>query len=788
MKFTLSWLKEFLITNASLKEIADKLTDIGLEVESLSDKQKELDPFIIAKIIKCDKHPEADKLNICQVQNGKETIQIVCGASNARAGIYVVLAPIGTLIPANALKIKASKIRGIDSFGMLCSAEELGIKAENDGIVELELTDNDIGKKFIEIYQDDPVIDINITPNRADCLGVYGIARDLAASGLGTLKPLEIEEKKEKISSPITVTIEEKNLCLSFIGRYFKNINNKPSPKWLKERLEAVGAKSISAIVDITNYISLSYARPLHAYDADKLSGNLTVALAKDKESFLALNGKTYELDNSILTVRDNNGAVAIAGIIGGENSSCSLDTKNIFLEIALFAKDIVIENGRKLDILSDSRARFERGVDANFLNSAMSLTTKLITEICDGEVSNVISQGQNQVPLLEINFDYNNVENLTGLKIAKLEMQKILANLGFKVNDNQITIPSWRHDIQIEADLVEEIARIYGYNNLPLYKIDNQKQTKESVNNLQNISKSLRNKMAALGLNEAITWSFMSSRKANLFTSINTNLIISNPISSELDYLRPTIIPNLLEAATRNNNRGFADLGLFEIGRIFKGTNPEEQILSIAGIKTGKAVTRNPHEPARDVDVFDCKQLASVVLDKWNLNFDSVKIDNSAPNYYHPGKSAELKLGNKIIGYFGEIHPTITKEFGLDIKAVAFEIFLDNLPAQKEKTTTKKNLILSDFQGSKRDFAFIIDKQVKALEIIKKIKKVNPELIEDVCLFDIYTGKNIEDNKKSIAISVALRALDRTLNEQELENVSKNIISSITELGGNLR
>ncbi len=791
MKFTLSWLKEFLDTNADLKTITDKLTEIGLELESIENPADKLRDFVVAYILDARPHPDADKLQICTVDNGVDKLQIVCGAANARAGIYVVLAPVGTTIPSNNLKIKAAKIRGIDSNGMLCSAEELGLSCKSEGIIEVEASANDIGKKYYQVANlDDPIIDIAVTPNRGDCLGVYGIARDLSAAGIGRLKPINLPSISEDISNPLTVSVSEASLCPKFIYRYFSNVQNKPSPSWLKNRLNAVGVNSVSALVDITNYISLSFARPLHVYDADKINGSLTVRKARDGEIISALNNKSYNLTASDLIVADTKEPVALAGIIGNVNSSCSLDTKNVLLEIALFDRNIVAESGRRLDILTDSRSRFERGIDPNFMEQADLIASGLILSLCGGQASKeiCINNLDNKPKLLD--FNYNLVEKLTGIKTSPEKISEILIALGFNSKEGVFEVPSWRNDVTCTQDLVEEFARIYGYSHIPTLSLPKDNNLlQDNSNGFYSKLSNARISLVEQGLSEVITWSFMSSKKASLFTDIKENLKLLNPISSELDYLRPSAIPNLLDAIVSNNSRGYQDLGLFELGNNFTGTKPENHIYTTSGIRCGKAICRNVHEASRDVDIFDAKGDVFAALTALNIPTDSLKCDKSALPYYHPGKSGTLKLGKDILAYFGQIHPTILKRFSIEIPVVAFEIFINNIPAAKAKSSfARKNLVLSNYQSSTRDFAFIIDEKISADEILKPIQKLDKNLIEEVIIFDIYKGKNVESGKKSIAFSVRIRAQDRTLTDNELDSLSNKIIETVAKLGGSLR
>jgi len=788
MKFTLNWLKEYLDTNASLDAIVAKLTAIGLEVESVTDKSLELADFRIAQIIEAKQHPDADRLRVCRVDTGTEELQIVCGAPNARAGINVVLAPVGSIIPNGGFKIKASKIRGVDSNGMLCSSAELGLGEDSGGIIELAANDN-LGSRFVDVAGlSDPVIEIAITPNRGDCLGVYGIARDLAATGIGTLKPLDIKTVQGSFASPISVKIEDEKACPMFAGRYFRGVKNVTSPEWLQNRLKAIGLKPISALVDITNYIAFEFDRPLHVYDAKKLAGNLEVRFAKDGEKFNALDNKEYSLSADLLVVGDDKSAQALGGVIGGLESGCSLETTDVFLEVALFDSDVVTRGGRKLEILTDSRYRFERKVDPAFVLKGLETASAMITKLCGGDASELVVAGSEPKWQRSITLPKGFVTKYSGVEISDLDIENILKKLGFKVNGENIEIPSWRLDVEGAPDLVEEVLRIHGYDNIPMLSLPDCK-VDASLNVSQKRSAKLRRVMASRGLTEVITWSFMDKKKAGAFAEIKPGVTLQNPISSELDYMRPSIIPNLLDAVAKNAARAMADLAIFEIGSVFIESVPGGQSLILASILSGKQTARNLHGAARDVDVFDAKAELLAALENSGAPTASLQISRETPNYYHPGKSGVLKLGKTVLGVFGELHPSILKTWDVKVPVMAFEVFLDNIPAPKaKKSTAKPKLEKSDYQSSTRDFAFIIDAGVTVADIIKAASSVDKTLIRDVDLFDVYQGKNIEVGKKSIAISIKIQPNDRTLTESELEELSKKVIGAIEKLGGALR
>lgn len=801
MKFTLNWLKDYLETSASLDEIVVQLTALGLEVESVTDKSKELAEFRVAQIIEAIPHPDADRLRVCRVNTGSEELQIVCGAPNARAGINVVLAPVGALIPNGGFKIKASKIRGVESNGMLCSAEELQLGGESEGIIEMVAANQNLGKRYVDVAGlNDPVIEIAITPNRGDCLGVYGIARDLAATGIGTFKPLRGEDFgtiASKFLSPIAVSIQDENACPMFVGRCFRGVKNGPSPERLQNRLKAIGLKPISALVDITNYIAFEFGRPLHVYDAKKLSGNLEVRFAKDGEKFTALDNKEYALSTDLLVVADGAGAQALAGVIGGLHSGCSSDTTDVFLEVALFNADDVTRAGRRLEILTDSRYRFERRPDPEFAMApeetggvvrAVEIASRMITELCGGEAGEVICVGRVPKEREPITLPKGFVQQYSGVEISDAEITNILTKLGFKINGEKITAPSWRPDVEGAPDLVEEVLRIHGYDKIPMLTLP-ECSVKLALNTNQKRSAKLRRVLAARGMNEVISWSFMDKQKAAIFGEIKAGLVLRNPISSEMDYMRPSILPNLLDSLARNAARGFSDLAMFEAGPIFNEAAAGGQSLVVCGILSGKHTGRNVHGGMRDVDVFDAKTELFAALEEIGAPVATAKIEREAAGYYHPGKSGVLKLGKAVIGVFGELHPSILKKFDIKVPVVAFEILLENIPEPKaKKSTAKSKLEKSDYQSSTRDFAFIIDEKVAASEILKAALGADKALIVDADLFDVYVGKNIDAGKKSIAISIKIQPQDRTLTDAELDGISKKVIEAIEKLGGELR
>ncbi len=781
MKFTLSWLKKYLNTQACAEEIIASLNKIGFEVEEVINQAAIYKPFIVAEIISTEKHPEADKLKICQVNNGTETLQIVCGASNVRSGIKVVLAPIGADIPANGLKIKQSKIRNVDSFGMLCSAGELSLEQKSDGIMELSL--GKVGQSFAEVYGlNDVIIEISITPNRGDCLGVYGVARDLAAAGVGELNPLKVKITEGDFVSPINVAIKHDG-CKKYIGRYFRNIRNAESPDWLKKDLASIGVKPISALVDITNYFTFAFGRPMHAFDADKIS-QIEIRSARLNEEFLALNDKKYKLNGNELVVADKDQVLGLAGVIGEKLSGVTTSTHNVFLEIGLFDAEAIVQ-ARPHQIDTDAKFRFERKVDSEFMETSLHLVSEMIIDICGGELSNSIVIDNLQFKPVVIDFNFKELEKRLGVSYDKAHVLKILEDLGFKIslqgNNLQLTVPSWRNDISIIEDIVEEVARIDGYDNikavaLPVFDSAN-------LTPKQKIYHGISRFPASLGLNEVITMSFMHSEKAKLFWPLQDELFIKNPISSVLNYMRPSILPNLLEIAEKNQNRGINNVSIFEMSTIFAGIEPDQQIFTITGLRKGHNNVRNHYHDFRLVDEFDSKGDIFNIINEMGCEPNKLQYStNNLPQYYHPGRSAALMLGKQIIGYFGLLHPTIIKTYNLIGNAVGFELFIDQVPLAKPKYGRKNCSELSAYQSVQRDFSFIVDSEVTCQKIVNAVIQVDKKLIKSVNIFDIYAGNNLSEGQKSIAFNVVIQAQDRTLVEQEIDELSQKIITSVVK------
>jgi phenylalanyl-tRNA synthetase beta chain len=789
MKFTLSWLKEHLETSASLEEICTKLTAIGLEVESVEDKAKTLQPFAVAKIITANPHENSTKLKVCLVEvfGLAQPLQIVCGAANARSGIKVAYAPIGSTIPSNGMVIKKAKIAGVESNGMLCSARELEIGNEDAGIIEID-EKWPVGTKITEVFGlNDAAIEINVTPNRGDCLGILGIARDLAASGIGTLKKSEVKKISGQFSFPIEVKNNAESACPYAVFRYFKNVKNCESPKWLRDKLTAIGLNSISAIVDITNYVMINLNRPMHAYDGNKINDSLVIRFAKNDEKFTSLKNDEFILDEKILVISDSNKAVGIAGVIGSANSSCSLETSEILLESAFFNPSSIAFSGRKLNIQSDARYRLERGVDEASCEEGIDLATKLILEICGGEVSEIKTVGKKS-EVKKIEFDVKKIQKLIGVEVAPDNVATILSDLGFVVEKKSaenflVKIPSHRHDISISEDLIEEVIRIYGYNKIHSQQLSKQAQDSSAGSALESRNlHATRQHLASQGMIETINWSFVDSNLVEIFAEKNEKLILANPISSELDHMRPTLAIGLIESYRKNVLRNFTNLSLFEIGNVFIDSS---QKLMISGIRAGKNKDQNHFHDERDFDVFDVKKDFFDVMEIFGLRAESLQLsDSDAPKYYHPHRCATLKLGKNIIGHFGEIHPAVAKKFDLKNRINIFEIFANNLPNQ-QKSSTRKSFIMNDLQIVERDFAFLVNKDQAIGEIVKTISNTNKQLIKEVNIFDIFTGKNIAEDKKSVALRVKIQPQEKTLTSEEIDLMSKEIVAAVVKFYG---
>ncbi|MDA7831920.1 phenylalanine--tRNA ligase subunit beta [Candidatus Pelagibacter sp.] len=792
MKITTNWLKEHLDTKLNENQIIDKLTDVGLEVEGVDSQPGELDEFIIAKILKAEKHPNADRLRVCDVDIGSDNpVKVVCGAPNAKEGLMTIYAPPGAIVPKSQMKLVVSKIRGVTSYGMLCSESELNLSDESDGITEL--SSKKYEKKIGENYfpkSSVNVIDISITPNRADCLGVRGIARDLATAGSGKLKKLKteklIQKNKQKVSIKI---IKEKNLgCTSFGSCLITGVKNTESPDWLKKKIISLGQKPISAIVDITNYVMIDLNRPLHAYDADKIDKGIIVRNSKKGEKFKALDEKDYNLEDDMCVITDASGVLGLGGIIGGTRSGTELDTKNALIESAYFNPRSIRKTSKILNIDTDAKFRFERGIDPLSIEQGLQRAAELIKKICGGEISKFDIQKIENVKNRIIKFEMQLFEKITGFKIDQKETIKILTNLGFDIKKQKklllLTVPTWRPDILQEVDIVEELVRIKGYDQIKMIEPE-KVRNKDTLNKTQKLFHFLQRAIASKGYLEAITWSFTDSKINQLFIESNKEIKIVNPISADLNVLRSSIFSNLIININKNLGRGFKDLSIFEIGPTFSGSKPGEQQTVVSGLRTGKLSRQSWLEQERLVDVFDVKRDVIQSLVEAGYNKDKFYIDDETPSYYHPGKSGRIFLNKgkeKVVAFFGDIHPNILKKLDIKVETlVGFEIFLDNIKQPKKSLKNQKTQYkYSDFQKSERDFAFVLDKDFKVQELIEIIRNVNKELIKSVKVFDVYEGENIDEGKKSIALNVIIQSLEKTLNEEDLNKINQLIISTV--------
>ncbi|MBY0461645.1 MAG: phenylalanine--tRNA ligase subunit beta [Alphaproteobacteria bacterium] len=786
MKFTLNWLKDHLETDKSLNDILLALTNIGLEVEGVDNPADRLKEFVVAKVVEAGKHPNADRLNLCQVDDGSgKLLQVVCGGINVRPGMKIAFARVGTTIPVSGQALKAGNIRGMDSLGMICSAQELLLSTEeSDGsIMDLD-TDAAPGSALAPVLGlDDAVIDVSIGPNRSDCFSVRGIARDLAAYGVGKLKDLKIPQLSAGIDCPIKVTITDHN-CSHFAGRMIEGVQNKESPVWMQRRLRAVGQKCISALVDVTNYISLDIGRPLHVFDADKLKGDIIVRAAKAGETLEALDGKVYELEDGMTTISDASGVISLAGVMGGMHSGCTESTTKVFIESAYFDPIRIAKTGQSLRILSEARTRFERGVDPMQVALGADLAAHYILEHCGGTVSQIVVAGSSKNTLLTVTLAHEKLINYSGDNSLSLkEADEILKSLGFKVtalSDKEITVevPSWRHDISLDVDLIEEILRIRGFDKLPVTSLPLKKPNTDF-----NRIKALKNTLVSRGLSEVYTWSFIDSETAGKF---GVGVELEAPLSQEMAVMRPSILPGHLKAIANNQSKSLYNSAFFEVASRYSlaGQTLIEEPM-IAGVRSISIGPRHWLDAPRKVDVFDGKADALALLEAMGVS--NYQTDTSAPDYYHPGRKGCLKQGNKTLAYFGEIHPSLIESFGLMGPVVAFEVFLDNLPKELKRKITQ--VTLSPYQAVTRDFAFILDKKVTADQVIRIIQKIDKNLTQDIQIFDVYEGDKLPKGQKSLAIQVKLQALDKTLSEEDLNTFSANLISAVEKTcGGVLR
>ncbi|HEV2557589.1 MAG TPA: phenylalanine--tRNA ligase subunit beta [Microvirga sp.] len=802
MKFTLSWLKDHLDTGASLDEITTTLTRIGLEVEGVEDKAKALGAYSIAYVISAEQHPNADRLRVCMVDTGEGApIQVVCGAPNARTGMKSVFAPPGTYIPGKAITLGVGTIRGVESRGMLCSAAELEISDDHEGIIDLP-EDAPVGVPYAAYAGlDDPVIEINLTPNRPDCTSIHGIARDLAAAGLGTLRNDTVQPIKGAGSCPVGVTLafegEERRLCPLFGLRLVRGVKNGPSPAWMQKRLIAIGLRPINALVDITNYITFDRGRPLHVFDARKVQGNLTVRRARAGEKIVALDGRTYKLDAGNVVIADEAGVESIAGIMGGEHSGCDETTTDVLVESALWDPLNIAQSGRRLGIITDARYRFERGVDPLFTRPGLEEATRLIVELCGGEPSEILMAGEVPDTDRVIDFPWSETRRLSGHEVPRPEAKVILEQLGFHVSGigdrAKVAPPSWRPDVEGKADLVEEIIRIHGVDNIkpqPLERIE-ATVAKPVLTVIQRRTRLAKRTLAARGLVEAVTWSFIAKGEAELFGGGAPSLALANPIAADLSDMRPSLLPGLMKAAQRNADRAFGDVALFEVGQCFASDEPEGQTIHAAAIRRGTAraegVGRHWDGGAVPVDAFDAKADAMALLTALGVPTGGLQVVPGGPAWFHPGRSGRLQFGPKtVIGAFGEVHPKVLKALDVRGPLVAFEITLDALPPPKAKPTKiKPKLVLQELQPLTRDFAFVVPRTVNAGDIVKAAQGSDRTLIAGVDVFDVYEGPGIEADKKSVAVAVTLQPTAKTLTDTEIEAVSQKIVGEVTKKTG---
>jgi phenylalanyl-tRNA synthetase beta chain len=807
MKTTLAWLKTHLATDKPLDEIVALLVMRGFEVESIENRAKDLAPFRVARVLKAEPHPNADKLRLCVVDAGAGEVQVVCGAPNAHAGMLGVFAPPGALIPRSREVLKASAIRGVLSNGMLCSGWELGLSEDREGIIELP-PGLAIGQPFAAaIGLDDPVLDIKVTANRGDCLGVRGIARDLAAAGVGTLVPLGARWYEGDGGEPATAPVAggfacpvevqlagpDDKACPLFLGRLVRGVRNGPSPRWLAARLEAIGLRPISALVDITNFITFDLGRPLHVFDADKLKGGLTVRGARPGETLAALNGRSYALDPEMTVIADDTGPLSLGGVIGGESTGCTADTVNVYIEAALFDPVRTAATGRRLNLQSDARYRFERGVDPEFVGPGLEAATRLMLDLCGGDPSALGQSGAVPHARAPIRFRPDRTRGLGGLALEAAEQRRILERLGCVVVDGatmDVAPPAWRGDIEGEADLVEEILRIHGYEHVPAVALPRESVLpRPALDPAQRRVGFVRRSLAARGLVEAVTYSFMPSAQAALFGGGSDALRLANPISADLDAMRPSLLPNLLAAAKRNADRGFPDCALYEVGAQYRDDTPDGQALMASAVRAGRTGPKRWDDPGRPADAFLAKEDAMAALAAAGVAADQVQVGADPPAWYHPGRAGSLRLGPKVLAWFGELHPAVVAAFDVKGAASGFELFLDAVALPRARGRARPLLKLSPFQPVERDFAFIVPADVAAETLVRTARGVDKKLVDEVRLFDVYTGPGVPEGKKSLAITIVLQPEEATLTDAALEGFSKKLVAAVEKAtGGTLR
>ena len=800
MKLTLSWLKDHLETDAPLDQIVERLTSIGLEVESVDDKSS-LKPFVIAKVLTAVQHPDADRLRVLTVDTGDgKPLQVVCGAPNARAGLIGAFAAPGTYVPGIDVTLGVGKIRGVESHGMMCSERELQLSDAHDGIIDLP-ADAPVGTSFASYAKlDDPVVDINLTPNHPDATGVHGIARDLAASGLGRLKTEAIIPVAGKGACPVKVMIDAPELCPGFALRLVRGVRNGASPKWLQQRLIAIGLRPINALVDITNYLTFDRGRPLHVFDAKKVAGNLVVRRAKDGERVLALDSREYALTQEMCVIADDNGVESIAGVMGGEHSGCDETTTDVLIESALWEPINIARTGRSLGIITDARYRFERGVDPEFMVPGIELATQMVLDFCGGEPTETEVVGYKGYDPKVISFPISEVKRLTGIEVPKAESLDILSRLGFGLKGDgdviAVSVPSWRPDVDGKADLVEEVMRMHGVDNIaPQPLLGEHAVNRKILTVLQIRTRAAKRALAVRGMMEAVTWSFIPAKHAELFGGGQAALKLANPIAADMSDMRPSLLPGLIAAAQRNADKGIGDVALFEVSGTYEGDRPEQQRRVAAGVRRGTAKLEGAGRywggSASSVGVFDAKADAIAALEACGAPVDRLQIETGAPAWYHPGRSGVIKLGPKVVlGTFGEFHPKTLEGLDASGPIAGFEVFIDAIPESKAKPTrTKPRLDLSAFQMVKRDFAFVVDKAVEAGTLTKAALAADRKLISGVSVFDLFEGPSIGEGKKSVAIEVSIQPVERTLTDEDFEALAGRIIDNVRkQTGGALR
>jgi phenylalanyl-tRNA synthetase beta chain len=803
MKFTLSWLREHLDTTKSLGELADKLTMIGLEVEHLEDRATLLAPYVIARVVDAKQHPNADRLRVCMVDTGDgKPIQVVCGAPNARAGMTGVFVPPGTYVPGKNITLQVGTIRGVESRGMLVSEAELQISDDHDGIIDLP-ADAPVGEAFAPwAGLDDPVIEINLTANRSDCTGVHGIARDLAAADMGRFKENTVKPVKGEFPCPVAVKLDfgaRPSLCPAFGLRLVRGVKNGPSPAWLQRRLTAIGLRPINVLVDITNYITFDRARPLHVFDAAKVKGDLAVRRAANGEKLTALDGKTYTLDSAMCVIADAAGVESLAGIMGGEASGCSEATTDVLIESALWDETNIAQTGRQLGINTDARYRFERGVDPAFMLPGLELATRMVMELAGGTPSEITLAGEVPIPDKVVDFPLTEPKRLAGIDLSLTEVKRVLGHLGFFVAGSgpklKVAVPSWRPDVHGEADIVEELMRIVGVDRVPSTPFPQGEFARKPVlTSIQNRTRRAKRALATRGLTEAVTWSFVSKAQAERFGGGKHELALANPIAADLSDMRPSLLPGLIAAAQKNTDRGFPNTALFEVGQVFGGDQPQDQLIAASGVRRALA---KPSGIGRHwsgsgtVDAFDAKADAFAVLIAAGAPASALQVVPGGPAWFHPGRSGVIQIGpQNVLGSFGELHPRALEALDAEGPLVAFEVILDRIPEARAKPTrAKPQLELAPFQPVERDFAFVVDRAVKAADLVRAAQGADRKLVTQVNVFDVYEGTGVEPGKKSIAIAVTLQPREKTMTDQEIDAVAAKIVAEVGKrTGGTLR